>query len=210
MKNKSLWLVVAFLSVSALLSGCGLTGSGRTVSTGVDYGYSMVSTPAPAEMAVINSQCTDGENIYISGMSGGGLPRCYKVLPSGNAEKLKVPGTVGYIYGLCYDDGLYMLCGDKPSSWKDAQGVRQGNELEEYNLSVILLDEGGNPIEETVLTGSELSDGAGFFALEKIGDKFFAVSSRRLVCFGSDGQELDCVSLDNDQFLYHFLRYGIR
>ena len=197
----SIWFAAIFLLAAVLLSGCGLKNADRADKSEPGYGCNMVSAAAPAEMAVINSQCTDGENIYISGMSGGGLPRCYKVLSDGGAKKLKVPGTVGYIYGLCYDGGLYMLCGDKPRSWEDAQGIQQVNEQEEYSLSLILFDSDGNPLEETALAGTELRDGARFFALEKAGDKFFALSGRRLVCFDKSGQELDSINLDNSQFL---------
>ncbi len=201
MKKRVIWLTGIFLLAAVLLGGCGLESTDSTDKAEQGYGYNMVSAAVPAEMAVINSQCSDGENIYISGMSGGGLPRCYKVLSDGSAKKLKVPGTVEYIYGLCYDDGLYMLCGDKPRSWEDAQGIRQVNEQEEYGLSLILFDSDGNLLEEITLTGAELRDGVRFFALEKVGDKFFAMSGRRLVCFDSSGHELDNISLDNSQFL---------
>ena len=201
MKRRIKVLASIFLLVAVLLSGCTLKKAGKADKSEPGYGYSMVSAAAPAEMAVVNSQCTDGENIYISGISGGGLPRCYKVLPDSSAKKLKVPGTVEYIYGLCYDGGLYMLCGDKPRSWEDAQGIQQGNEQEEYSLSLILFDSDGSLLDDVVLTGAELRDGVRFFALEKVGDKFFAMSGRRLVCFDSSGQELDNISLNNSQFL---------
>lgn len=201
MKKRVIWLTGFFLLAAVLLGGCGLESTDSTDKAEQGYGYNMVSAAVPAEMAVINSQCSDGENIYISGMSGGGLPRCYKVLSDGSAKKLKVPGTVEYIYGLCYDGGLYMLCGDKPRSWEDAQGIQQGNEQEEYSLSLILFDSDGSLLDDVVLTGAELRDGVRFFSLEKAGDKFFAMSGRRLICFDSSGQELDNISLDNSQFL---------
>ncbi len=201
MKKRAIGFAGVFLLAAVLLGGCRLKNADIADKAEQGYGYNMVSAAAPAEMAVINSQCTDGENIYISGISGGGLPRCYRVLSDGSAKKLKVPGTVGYIYGLCYDGGLYMLCGDKPRSWEDAQGIQQVNEQEECSLSLILFDGDGNQLEETVLTGVELKDGARFFSLEKAGDKFFAISGRRLICFDSSGQELDNISLDNSQFL---------
>ena len=187
MKKRVIWLTGFFLLAAVLLGGCGLESTDSTDKAEQGYGYNMVSAAVPAEMAVINSQCSDGENIYISGMSGGGLPRCYKVLSDGSAKKLKVPGTVEYIYGLCYDGGLYMLCGDKPRSWEDAQGIQQGNEQEEYSLSLILFDSDGSLLDDVVLTGAELRDGVRFFSLEKAGDKFFAMSGRRLICFDSSG-----------------------
>ena len=201
MKRRPMGLASIFLLFAVLLGGCGLESTDSTDKAELGYGYNMVSAAAPAEMAVVNSQCSDGENIYISGMSGGGLPRCYKVLPDSSAKKLKVPGTVEYIYGLCYDGGLYMLCGEKPRSWEDAQGIQQGNEQEEYSLSLILFDSDGSLLDDVVLTGAELRDGVRFFALEKVGDKFFAMSGRRLVCFDSSGKELDNISLDNSQCL---------
>ena len=61
MKRRPMRLASIFLLFAVLLSGCTLKNADKADKSEPGYGYSMVSAAAPAEMAVVNSQCTDGE-----------------------------------------------------------------------------------------------------------------------------------------------------
>lgn len=201
MKRKLIVFVIILELIIPALAGCRLNKTTIGEKSTPEYGYNIVSNDLPSEISVANSQCTDGESIYIAGMSGGGLPRLYKISESGDLKKIKLPGTIEYIFGICFDNELYVLCGDYPKTWKDAQGIQRVNQKDNTSIKLITYSADGKILNETKLSGKSFEEGLRLSSLEFVDGKFYTCCNNKLICFDTNGQEIDCITFDNSQFL---------